>query len=116
MPEIDDIIERRSSGTDATGTIVAAIRLLNKGVTRWALRALMKEVEMQGEKKPLMEWALAKYAGEKQCPTIAHLIAPLLEIGMKLTAAYLRSDEDALRQMPSDPAVRRGTHNYSEGA
>ncbi|MFP3045403.1 MAG: radical SAM/SPASM domain-containing protein, partial [Thermocladium sp.] len=63
MPEIDDIIERKAASSDATGTIVAAIRLLNKGVTRWALRALMKEVEMRGERKPLMEWALAKYAG-----------------------------------------------------
>jgi radical SAM protein with 4Fe4S-binding SPASM domain len=108
MPEIDDIIERKAASSDATGTIVTAIRLLNKGVTRWALRALMKEVEMRGERKPLMEWALAKYAGEEQCPTIAHLISPLLEMGLKLATAYLRSDEDALKRMLSDPAVRKG--------
>ncbi len=65
MPEIDSLVEKKASQVDATGTIITAIRLLNRGgAVRWALRALTREVELNGgERKPLMEWVLARYAG-----------------------------------------------------
>ncbi|GGP19366.1 heme biosynthesis protein [Thermocladium modestius] len=108
MPEIDSLVEKKASQVDATGTIITAIRLLNRGAVRWALRALTREVELNGERKPLMEWVLARYAGEKQCPIVAHMIAPFFEAGMKLATAYLHSDDEAVKKMLGDPAVRRG--------
>jgi hypothetical protein len=76
---IGKIVEKKieSSGSGA-GALIAAIRILNRGAVRWALRLLTKEVEFNGERKPLMEWVLAKYVGEEQCPTVAHFVAPFL--------------------------------------
>ncbi|WP_243680093.1 hypothetical protein [Vulcanisaeta souniana] len=75
---IDKLVEKKiEKSGNGTGTLITAIRLLNRGgAVRWALRVLTKEVEFKGEKKPLMEWVLAKYAGESQCPTVAHFVAP----------------------------------------
>ncbi len=107
---IDKLVERKveDSGSGA-GALIAAIRLLNRGgVVRWALRVLTKEVEFNGERKPLMEWVLAKYVGESQCPTVTHFVAPFFEMGMKLATAWLHADEEPIKQLLSDPAIRRG--------
>jgi len=106
---IDKIVEKKieSSGSGA-GALIAAIRILNRGAVRWALRLLTKEVEFNGERKPLMEWVLAKYVGEEQCPTVAHFVAPFFEMGMKLATAWLHADEEPIKELLSDPAIRRG--------
>jgi Predicted Fe-S oxidoreductases len=106
---LDKIIEKnnKNSGSGA-GALIAAIRILNKGAVRRVLRLFTKEVEFNGERKPLMDWVLAKYVGEEQCPTVAHFVAPFFEMGMKLATAWLHADEDSIKELLSDPALRRG--------
>ncbi len=55
-----------------------------------------------------MEWVLAKYVGESQCPTVTHFVAPFFEMGMKLATAWLHANEEPIKQLLSDPAIRRG--------
>ena len=100
-------VEEKNGGS-ATGAVVAAIRILNRGFVRYALKLMMKEVEFNGERKPLMEWVLASYATGQECPTVAHFFLPFVKAGFKLMSAYLHADEDAIKELLSDPAVRRG--------
>ncbi len=91
------------------GPLILAIRMLNKGLVRYALNALLKEVEFNGVKRPLMEWALAKYARDvSSCPLIAHLLEPFVRLAFRLICAWTHADEGLIITMLKDPAVRRG--------
>lgn len=102
--KIDDELSRRSG----TGALIAAIRILNRGAVRHALSALMKEVEFNGRKKPLLEWVMAAYAGNEPCPIIAHMVSPFFKAMVKLSMSYFHADEEEVKQLLSDPAIRRG--------
>jgi hypothetical protein len=51
---IDKIVgEKIESSGSGAGALIAAIRILNRGAVRWALRLLTKEVEFNGEKETI---------------------------------------------------------------
>ncbi|MGC9226293.1 radical SAM protein [Caldivirga sp.] len=108
MSSAIDNITSKASERSGTGALIAAIRMLNRGAIRHALSALMKEIEFNGERKPLLEWVMAAYAGNEPCPTVAHLASPFFKAMVKLTMSYFHANEDDVKQILSDPAVRRG--------
>lgn len=90
--------------------ILALFRLcLSNPVSRYIIKALLKEVEIQGEKRPLLDIALAYFAGVlRDLPPAARFVSELFSAWMELSLALLKTDDKFARELLADPPTRRG--------
>ncbi len=92
--------------------ILALFRVgLNSPPVRLLLKAMFREVEVDGHKRPLVDVALAYFAGTLNSAMLtpaARFFTYLFSTYMKLALALLKTDDKFAKELLADPAVRRG--------
>ncbi len=91
--------------------VLAFFRLfLGNRATRRIIKSLLKEVEINGEKRPLLDICLAYFAGviRSGLPPVARFISEVFSAWLRFALALLKTDDKFAKELLSDPATRRG--------
>ncbi len=92
--------------------VLALFRVgLSNPPVRLLLKAFFKEVEVDGSRRPLIDVALAYFAGVIDTASLSpatRFFSALFSAYMKLSLALLNTDDKFAKDMLADPAVRRG--------
>ena len=92
--------------------VLALFRVgLSNPPVRLLLKAMFREVDVDGHRRPLIDVALAYFAGVVNSAMLsptARFFSSLFSLYMKLALALLNTDDKFAKQLLADPAVRRG--------